>query len=255
MPNRIIKDSILDSETVGPLPDFEWRLFVSLICLADDYGRYTANPSTIKGHAFNQRDGKVTAEDVAKGLERLREAGAIQIYAVAEKHYLCLPTWAKHQNIRAKQSKYPAPEEGEPASICKHLRADANICKQMLADENICKQMQANAPVIQSNPIQSNPIQAGIKKATPPTLEDVKTECREKGYATDPEKFWNYYQSQGWRQSRGEPIKDWKALLAFWNTKDKGKEKPRINDPDRWNDPEMREWYAKAWGEKGKEQA
>ena len=51
---------------------------------------------------------------------------------------------------------------------------------------------------------------------TPPTVDEVKSFCDEKGYTVDPERFVNYYDSVGWRVGKS-PMKDWKAAVRNWN--------------------------------------
>ena len=54
----------------------------------------------------------------------------------------------------------------------------------------------------------------------PPTIEEVNSYCKEKGYAVDPERFIDYYTSNGWRVGKN-PMKDWKAAVRNWNGKEK----------------------------------
>ena len=56
---------------------------------------------------------------------------------------------------------------------------------------------------------------------SPPTVDEVKSYCTEKGYAFDPQRFVYYYTSNGWRVGKN-PMKDWKAAVRNWN----GKEQP-----------------------------
>ena len=56
-------------------------------------------------------------------------------------------------------------------------------------------------------------------KFSPPTLEEVQTYCKEKGYAIDPGRFVDYYTSNGWRVGKN-PMKDWKAAVRSWNGKE-----------------------------------
>ena len=53
----------------------------------------------------------------------------------------------------------------------------------------------------------------------PPTLDEVKAYCAEKGYTLDADRFVDYYTSNGWRVGKN-PMKDWKAAVRTW----KGKE-------------------------------
>ena len=56
---------------------------------------------------------------------------------------------------------------------------------------------------------------------TPPTVDEVRAYCTEKGYHVDSERFVDYYTSNGWRVGKN-PMKDWKAAVRTWN----GKEQP-----------------------------
>lgn len=146
MPNRIIKESICSSDSIDQLSWFEEVLFYRLIVSCDDYGRYDGRAAIIKNRLFPLKE-NLTLKAVSEAIKKLASAELISLYEFEGRPYLYLPTWNEHQTIRAKRSKFPAPEDG--------VKTSEIICKHMQADEIICNQMQANAPVIQSNPIQS----------------------------------------------------------------------------------------------------
>ena len=52
-----------------------------------------------------------------------------------------------------------------------------------------------------------------------PSVDDVREYCKEKGYNVDPERFVDYYTSNGWKVGRN-PMKDWKACVRSWNGKE-----------------------------------
>lgn len=53
-----------------------------------------------------------------------------------------------------------------------------------------------------------------------PSLEDVSAYASEKGWARfDAERFWNYYESVGWKVGR-KPMKDWKRACVNWNARE-----------------------------------
>lgn len=60
------------------------------------------------------------------------------------------------------------------------------------------------------------------QRFSPPTVDEVRAYCREKGYCTDPERFVDYYTSNGWRVGKN-PMKDWKAAVRSWNGKEQNK--------------------------------
>lgn len=53
-----------------------------------------------------------------------------------------------------------------------------------------------------------------------PTLEEVRAYCLERKNRVNAEKFWDYYNSNGWRVGKN-PMKDWKAAVRTWEQSDK----------------------------------
>ena len=52
-----------------------------------------------------------------------------------------------------------------------------------------------------------------------PTVDEVAAYIKEKGYKFDPDAFWNFYESKGWRVGRN-PMKSWKAACTTWNERE-----------------------------------
>ena len=50
---------------------------------------------------------------------------------------------------------------------------------------------------------------------TQPTLEEVQAYCIERGNGIDPQRFVDYYSSNGWKVGKN-PMKDWKAAVRTW---------------------------------------
>ena len=55
---------------------------------------------------------------------------------------------------------------------------------------------------------------------TPPTVDEVKVYCQERGSSVDPEKFVDFYAANGWKQGKNKPIVDWKAAVRTWERSD-----------------------------------
>lgn len=132
MPNRMIKETIHESEKLNSLSDFNFRLWVYLLTFVDDYGRGDARPKIIKGNCFPLRD-RVTVNDIDAGLHALADTGCISLYEVGGKPYLCFPSWGKHQRIQTKRSRYPEPPEidelhgNPPSSTVTHGESPSEI--------------------------------------------------------------------------------------------------------------------------------
>lgn len=72
---------------------------------------------------------------------------------------------------------------------------------------------------IQSNTDQTKPIKEKGVRFTPPTVEEVRAYCVEKGFTFDPEAFVAFYESKGWKVGRN-PMKSWKAACTTWQKRE-----------------------------------
>jgi hypothetical protein len=92
---RSIKPELLEDEKAAGLNHLEWRVFVSLFLLADDYGNFRAAPGRVSGAALWSHPG----ENVGAVLEHLRTVGLIRLYSVDGQLYGHLNGWEKHQKV------------------------------------------------------------------------------------------------------------------------------------------------------------
>ena len=202
MPNRIIKESICTSDSIAELGWFEEVLFYRLIVNCDDFGRFDGRTAVIKSRLFPLKD-SVTAKAVESAINKLVTVGLVALYFVEGKPYLQLPTWDKHQTVRAKKSKFPSPDDGVKAS------------------EIICKQMQADVPVIQSesnpnpNPNPNPKAETQRKRFVPPSVDEVRAYCMERGNSVDPQTFVDFYAGKDWMVGKTKMV-DWKACVRTW---------------------------------------
>ena len=58
------------------------------------------------------------------------------------------------------------------------------------------------------------------KRFQKPTLEEVKAYCLERGNTVDPDRWFSYYEANGWKVGK-EKMKNWKAAVRYWETKEK----------------------------------
>lgn len=145
MPNRIIKESICRSDSIDSLSWFEEVLFYRLIVVCDDYGRFDGRPAIVKGACFPLKD-DITKKHISEAIDKLSTAGLVRGYEVRGRSYLQLTTWDCHQQIRAKKSKYPSPddevENQSPGRSGIGLYAQdtpsESICNQLISDDSKC---------------------------------------------------------------------------------------------------------------------
>lgn len=65
----------------------------------------------------------------------------------------------------------------------------------------------------------------GKTQFSPPTLDEVKSYCKENGYDIDANYFFDHYSGNGWKAGR-VPMKDWKATVRNWYRRDQKNKKP-----------------------------
>ena len=73
----------------------------------------------------------------------------------------------------------------------------------------------------------------------PPTLEEVKDYEAQKGYTFSAEKFWGYYESNGWRVGKN-PMKSWHGACVTWQGKQNEKQINLNNNGINSQRPESR---------------
>ena len=159
MPNRILKDSICTSPNIDALSQEAETFFYRLLVQCDDFGRMDARLAILRARCYPLRLDAVTDKHVSAWLAELVNAELVLLYSVDGRQYLQMKTWERHQQVRAKYSKYPDP-----------IAFDIN-----------CNQMQTNAPDIQSNPIQcgqhmqsqSDAAPNGTKPSQPAPRKDI----------------------------------------------------------------------------------
>lgn len=176
MPNRIIKESICTSESVSEMTDFEFRLWVGLIVSVDDYGRGDARAKIIKGRVFPLRE-RVSVKDIECALHSLAAKGCVSLYEVDGRPYFWFPTWAEHQRIQTKKSKYPDPLNG----ISRNLTV-----------------------IHRESPPESNPIQSESESESE-YESNPNTAAPRDAFGT----FWEAYPK---KKSKGDAEKAWKQV-------------------------------------------
>ena len=219
MPNRIIKESLCDSERIASLTDFEFRLWVGLITQADDAGRGDARPAYIKGHVFPFRE-RVTAKDIESALHALAAKGCVALYTVGGKPYFLFPSWARHQRIRECKPKFPGPENADNFD---GSRNSAASCGELPQDAASCR-LKPN-PNPNPNPNTNPGLDARAARFTPPSVEEVAAYCRERGNGVDASRFVDFYSSKGWMVGKTK-MKDWQAAVRNWERNSDAKATP-----------------------------
>lgn len=67
------------------------------------------------------------------------------------------------------------------------------------------------------------------RRFTPPTLDEVRAYCQERGNNVNPQTFYDYYTEGKWKDGSGKPVKNWKQKLITWERRESTKPAPKSN--------------------------
>jgi hypothetical protein len=150
MPNRILREGILDSDAVNSLDAPSELFYRRLMSVVDDFGRFDGRPAILRSRLYPLKISDVREADISRWIAACVKAGLIALYDHNSKPYIL---FGKFGTPRAKESKYPQP----PAELERRMA--------MHADENICAQTNASVPYSYSS---SDTYSDTIKPPNPP---------------------------------------------------------------------------------------
>ncbi len=178
---RTIKPELLEDEKVASLPHLEWRLFVSCLLLADDYGNFRAAPGRIHGAALWAH----SREGLAKALEALAVVELLTFYWVTGQSYGHVVGWEKHQKV-----DHP----GKP--LCPALTEDSRLSR-----ENLAKVLEGLAPDRDRDPDLGS-LPSGLSLPSQGSDPD-QTPARVEQPVVWPAFTWNRKFGMAWREKYG----------------------------------------------------
>lgn len=88
---------------------------------------------------------------------------------------------------------------------------------------------------IRNKEFKENDTPNGVSKRkcfAPPTVEEVRAYCQERGNNIDPQRFVDFYESKGWFVGKNK-MKDWKAAVRNWESRDK-QNTPKQSNEKTW---------------------
>lgn len=120
MPNRLLKEGIVDSALIDSLsPDAE-VCFYRLLVVADDLGRFDARTAIVRSRCFPLKEQSNFSSRVEAWLSELEEKLLILRYKVAGQPYLQIAKW--DQRVRS-NGKYPEPPDSDMQTFRERLSA------------------------------------------------------------------------------------------------------------------------------------
>lgn len=211
---RTIKPKFWDDSRLAKVSRDARLTFIAMWNFSDDLGVILAEPIWLKSkiYPFDQ----IQIHQFEKWLSELRESGFISLFSFKNEEFYYLPNFSKHQLINRPNFE------------------DVNVKKDEL--QNIISSSLINHVTIndESHPYRKGKERKGVRdKFTPPVLDEVVEYFTQAGYSQQSaQKAFSYYDTAGWRDSKGNPVKNWKQkMIAVW-FKDEHKSLPKDQSPE-----------------------
>lgn len=187
--NHILRDKNLSIKSVG--------LFCILWSLPDDWD------FSVRGMASILKDGESC---IRTAIKELQDNGYLTISRERINGKLGNSIWILSENPDVENAHEEKRHEENRSQINKEERSiDLNKVKRENniygdVDENVKSPRKTNKPT---------------SRFVKPTIEEIREYCDERCNTVDVERFYDYYESNGWMVGKNK-MKDWKAAVRTW---------------------------------------
>lgn len=137
---------------------------------------------------------------------------------------ITIPNWNKHQTLDAYEKKkerdrlYQAERRANQRALVEKSSDKSSDTSPDKSSDVVVSEEDKEKDKDKEKEYKSN---KGRSRFTPPTREEVTAYCKERGNKVDPERFIDYYTSNGWKVGKNA-MKDWKAAVRTWERSGNG---------------------------------
>lgn len=187
----------MTSQRVNSLTADEEVFFRRLMSHVDDYGLAEAHSGLLRAALFPLRLDRVREAHIEKWKTGCAKAGVIGLYEVGGRQFLQILNF-KQQTRSANKHPLPSAEQVKTfVSSCSQpltlVHLDGGVC--VVGDEG----------------------GGGARSGRPKSVEEVRLYANQIGLAeSEADKFFDHFESNGWRQGGKTPIRSWQAAARNW---------------------------------------
>ena len=210
---RMFSLDVVDTDAFLDLPCSSQALYFQLGMRADDEG-FVASPRRVATLINASTDDlKLLA---SKGFLIPFDSGVCVIRDWKKNNYL--------QNDRCTKTVFAEEKQQLQLTANRAYQLVDTVCIHSVSNlytQNRIDKISSDLYVPADEPQTPAPKVDGTKKDgkrtqfVPPTLEEVRAYCTDRGNSVDANAFVDYYTANGWRVGRNK-MKDWKASVRYW---------------------------------------
>ncbi|KAF5031643.1 hypothetical protein DSECCO2_625610 [anaerobic digester metagenome] len=191
MPSRALEESICCSDDPDCLTAFKEAMFYRLMVRVDDDDRLDARA------AFWCLQLVTPRADVIKAMlydiiDRLAKTGLIACYTVADKPYLDIINWQKHQWLRCTKKKYSALPGESLLRTASHAGAKSQYENEFESEK-----------------------EDDVRRSILPILEQMAAHCQKRKNRVSAQRFVYFYAPKVWLVS-ALPMAEWRVAIRRW---------------------------------------
>lgn len=138
---RMIDKKLITSRKVNSISLGAECLYVRVLSLTDDFGRYHSDTRILKAHAFSLR--RVTERAIQKWLSELVDVGLIRLYSVDGEEYLEVTRFEDFQTFRTdrkRQELFPVPVKYHQCHTSDIPVGDCSLSEVSLREAKLSKE-------------------------------------------------------------------------------------------------------------------
>lgn len=214
---RMFSLDVVDTDTFLDLPASSQNLYFHLGMRADDDG-FVSSPKKITSMVNCSGDDLRLL--VTKGLVIPFESGVCVIRDWRINNYI--------QKDRYRESRYL--EEKSYLSLNEsgaYLKLDTPCIQNVSSSDTQVRLGKVSIGKVRDRDKADKP-----PRFVPPSVEQVRSYCQERGNRVDPQAFVDFYTSKGWKVGR-DTMKDWQASVRTWERRDGGA--PEKRSPSKYH--------------------
>ena len=221
---RMFAKTIVTSDAFLDMPPSARCLYFLLAMMADDDGFVNAPNSIMRQAGATLDDMKLL---MVKRFILTFESGVIvikhwKIHNLIQKDRYKETTYLEEKALLTLDDKN-AYTEADSIVYPECLQPVSNVDTQVRLGKDSLVKSSVVEDSIEGVAVTGKPTRSN--RFVPPSVDEVRAYCQERGNSVDPQRFVDYYSSNGWMVGKTK-MKDWKAAVRTWEQREKSHGRP-----------------------------
>lgn len=178
------------------------RVFLHLLLTASweecEYRGYKIKPGqVVTGRKLLKKELKLSEQEIRTALNHLKSTNEITIKATNKFSIITIENWGKYQLGEFESTSKSTSKLTNEQPTTNHIKESKKYKEEW----------------------------------GQPSFDSVLSLFKERGYKSNPQRFFDYYQGTGWKRKNGKAITDWVQVAEEWEAREKEPPRGKSNVP------------------------